>query len=354
MQHYDYAVLIGRFQPFHSGHLRVIKHGLAHARRVIVCVGSARGVRSLRNPFTFEERARMIMEALPPEEARRVDITPLLDQMYDDQGWIEQVQMTVQGVVALTWNGPMGHQKIALLGHAKDETGYYLKLFPKWGSIDSGSAGNISATPIREAFFNRDAHDLEAVTVLLQSHERDLPRTTLAFLEQFAATGYCDKICADARFAAEYKKQWSVVPYPVIFCTVDAVVFQAAHVLMVIRGAMPGKGLMALPGGFVKPEETLRDAMARELQEETGLELRQASIDNAIGPVPFDNPHRSIRGRTITNAFAVHLKETKSGLPKVKGADDAKKAFWVPVAELDQGKIYEDHYHIIRKMMKRI
>jgi bifunctional NMN adenylyltransferase/nudix hydrolase len=55
---------------------------------------------------------------------------------------------------------------------------------------------------------------------------------------------------------------------------------------------------------------------------------------------------RSTRGRTITHAFHILLKD--GPLPKVKGGDDAVKAKWVPVGELDSRMCYEDHYEIIK------
>lgn len=67
----------------------------------------------------------------------------------------------------------------------------------------------------------------------------------------------------------------------------------------------------------------------------------------------FDDPHRSKRGRTITHAFFIHL-PAETALPKVKGSDDAKKAFWVPLAELNPVHMYEDHYFIIQRMVGQL
>ena len=53
---YDYLVFIGRFQPFHNGHKRVIDHALELSKKVIVLVGSVDQPRCTRNPFTFQER----------------------------------------------------------------------------------------------------------------------------------------------------------------------------------------------------------------------------------------------------------------------------------------------------------
>ena len=65
----------------------------------------------------------------------------------------------------------------------------------------------------------------------------------------------------------------------------------------------------------------------------------------------FDDPYRSARGRTITQAFYLQLKNDAKGLPKVKGGDDAAQAFWLPLAELDAKMMFEDHYAIITKMV---
>ena len=132
--------------------------------------------------------------------------------------------------------------------------------------------------------------------------------------------------------------------------TVDAVVIQSGHVLMVERKARPGKGLLALPGGFLDRGEKLVDACLRELREETRLKVPAPVLIGSIKQQQvFDDPHRSARGRTITHAFYIELAPNKA-LPKVKGGDDAKQAMWVPLADLDPAKIFEDHYFIIKEL----
>ena len=66
---YDYLAFIGRFQPFHLGHRHVIQTALGKARHVIVLVGSPNVARSVKNPFTYEERADMIRTVFPEEVA---------------------------------------------------------------------------------------------------------------------------------------------------------------------------------------------------------------------------------------------------------------------------------------------
>ena len=81
---------------------------------------------------------------------------------------------------------------------------------------------------------------------------------------------YLDGVCAsglwEARLAREfykdYKAQFSMLPYPPVFVTGDAVVTCAGHLLVVERGGMPGKGLWALPGGFINQKETVEECIS--------------------------------------------------------------------------------------------
>ena len=152
-------------------------------------------------------------------------------------------------------------------------------------------------------------------------------------------------------YLEKYKKQAAAYPYPIIFVTADAVVMQAGHVLMVQRGADPGNGLWALPGGFVDAtgDRTMEDAALRELREETGIKVPEKVLRGSIrGNHVFAAPDRSQRGRTITHAIHIALEDGEWNLPKVKGSDDAARAKWIPISRLNSEEIFEDHYDIIQ------
>jgi bifunctional NMN adenylyltransferase/nudix hydrolase len=156
-------------------------------------------------------------------------------------------------------------------------------------------------------------------------------------------------IVNERKFIDLYKSQYASLSFPPVFVTVDVVVFQAGHVLMVRRNAYPGKGLMALPGGFLDAsrDASLEDAMIRELREETGLKVPSPVLRGSIENTKvFDSVERSSRGRTITHAFNIKL--PLGELPRVKGGSDADKAFWVPFSELNSRYCFEDHYQIIQ------
>ena len=80
---YKYLVFIGRFQPFHMGHKAVVDEALKRAENVIMLIGSANMPRSLRNPFTVEERAQMIKGAYPKQDADRIHCVGLDDALYN-------------------------------------------------------------------------------------------------------------------------------------------------------------------------------------------------------------------------------------------------------------------------------
>jgi bifunctional NMN adenylyltransferase/nudix hydrolase len=342
---YDFLVFIGRFQPFHHGHKRVIDQALALSRRVILLVGSARQARSMRNPFSFAERARMISESYPPDVRDRLLITPLLDLPYSDQSWIGRVQMSVQGIVCQYH--VTGMPRIGLIGHQKDHSSYYLKMFPQWQHEDVQQQEILNATDVRDALFasHEDDAPLAAVSPLV-------PENVYSFLQQFRATKTGSELIAEVRDILAYKALWSAAPYPPVFVTVDAVVVQSGHILLVRRRHAPGKGQWALPGGFINQHERLEDAVVRELREETRISVPAPVLKGCVrGRHIFDDPYRSSRGRTITTAFLIELAGQTDGLPKVRGGDDADRATWLPISDLDPEQMFEDHFHIIQHML---
>ena len=358
---YDALVFIGRFQPFHNGHKRVIDRALELSEKVIILVGSTNVGRSMRNPFTFEERKDVISKTYDPkhfgaEYAKdsvlqnrqdRLTILPLNDNTYNDTRWIEQVQ----GLVA---ENTKSGDRIGLIGCAKDHTGYYLELFPTWRSERVQFLDPINATDLRELYWSYGATQ-KAWNADTGTHtdppsvSEYVPVDTLEFLQEFETTELYNTLKIEKQFIETYKK--SVQKYPRIEHTVDAVVVQSGHILLIRRRSEPGRGLWALPGGFINPDEKLEDSMIRELREETKIKVPEPVLRGSIkASKTFDDPHRSARGRLITQAFHIALPRQTS-LPKVKGSDDADKAAWVPLNELDPTRLFEDHYFIIDDML---
>lgn len=338
---YDMLVFIGRFQPFHNGHQRVVDYALTQAEKVLILVGSSNSPRTIRNPFTFDERVRMI-ESLYGNLSGRVHTEALTDFPYNETRWIENVHFIV--------STHCKHGKVGLIGCSKDNTSYYLKLFPRWDSLNVDFLNPINATDLRNLFwsYNTKAHwrDAREHSSELKEHVSD---SVFAFLEAFSGTNSYREIKEENDFVIKYRQ--SVNKYPRIEQTVDSVVVQSGYILLIRRRAMPGKGKWALPGGFVNPDETLMNAAIRELKEETKIKVPEAVLRGSIkNAKTYDDPHRSARGRIITRAFHIEL-PMQNELPKVKGADDADKAKWVSLDEISRGNMFEDHFDIVDDML---
>jgi len=65
---FDYLIYIGRFQPFHNGHKKVVETGCAISDKVIILCGSCNVPRTIKNPFTFEERKDSIIKTFEHTE----------------------------------------------------------------------------------------------------------------------------------------------------------------------------------------------------------------------------------------------------------------------------------------------
>lgn len=350
MKKFKLLVFIGRFQPFHMGHKNVIDEALSLSENVLILVGSAGSPRTLRNPFSYEERVDMISESYPKEAG--LIFHPLFDKTYNDQAWINQVQSIINDTIFNIINPSGGWTalgtndvKTGLIGHQRDNTSYYLKLFPQYESIPVKSPSNINATQIRKILFSGTEH----YHTMLDSV---LPKSSADFLyKDDKGKSIIDGMRKEYDFKVKHDLAWKDSPYAPTFNTVDALVEQSGHVLLIRRRAEPGKGLYAMPGGYVDQGETLQQSMIRELKEETKIKVPDKVILGSIVNVfDADSPHRSDRGRIISKVYHIKLNDDVK-LPKVKGSDDADKAIWLPISELKESEMFEDHYHIICKLL---
>jgi bifunctional NMN adenylyltransferase/nudix hydrolase len=336
---YDVLVYIGRFSPIHNGHIETIKTAAKLCKKLIIIVGSSHGPRTIKNPWTYDERRNFIITSLeniddPDVRALDVDIQSVVDYLYNDERWATHIQNIV--------NCSSNSDNIGIIGHEKDESSYYIHMFPQWKKhlinaveIDSKV---INGTDIRKAFFN----------YTIEKFVEYLPYSVYIDLYTKSSLPPFVELRKEKEYIDQYKQSFSMLPYPPIFVTTDAVVIQSGHVLMIERRSYPGKGLWALPGGFVNAEtdRSLQDAMLRELREETKLKvpdkvLKGSIVDKRV----FDAVGRSLRGRTITHAYHIRLHDGE--LPKVKGSDDAAKARFIPLNEVSRSNCFEDHFEII-------
>jgi 8-oxo-dGTP diphosphatase len=139
--------------------------------------------------------------------------------------------------------------------------------------------------------------------------------------------------------------------FPAFAVTVDVVVLTIAdgrlQALLIRRGVPPFEGMWAIPGGFKRPTETLDEAAARELREETGVDARTLSQFGAYG-----DPGRDPRMNVVTVSYLAVLREVRG----VVGGTDAADAALIPASDALDGRIELafDHARIVRDAVERV
>lgn len=336
IQHYNTIVYIGRFQPVHLAHIEIIKTATSLADNVVILIGSAFQPRTIKNPWTWKEREEMIVAALPESIQSKVTLIPLRDILYNNQQWVSHVQTLVPQL-------DDDNNHIGLIGHTKDHSSYYLQYFPQWSLIEHEQIKDVHSTDIRKLLFEHD------------KISPNLPPEIRDYINAFRLMPEYEQLVREYEFIDKYKKSWKNSPYPPTFCTVDAVVIQSGHILLVRRRSEPGRGLWAMPGGFINEFEQIIDAVIRELREETKLKIPVPVLKGSIKHQKvYDDPNRSLRGRTITHTYLIEL--PPGPLPKVKGSSDATKAGWIPLStfKMMESQMFEDHYHIINDILGKL
>lgn len=343
------AFLIGRFQPFHNGHKYLIDYGLQYAEKVVVLVGSSNKARSLKNPWTYEERKQMINDVFDGYEyasnsdvvtTSRVVVEPLPDVKGNDDAWLGNVQSSI-------WKHMNEGDSLGVIGFKKDKSSYYLDLFPEAEKIILEKAfATLNATELRAAYIQPAPH--------FPNHL--VPDAVLAYMVEFYNTEHFKWLLDEQVAHEDNSEKYGDGP----FITCDAVCTQMGRILLVERGGFPGKGQLALPGGFVEAAKgNSFENVLYELSEE-------ANVTDERGTIPrgklrgfytgqekrFDDPDRSTRGFTLTTAFRFKFPDGKERFT-VYGGDDAKSAHWYPInfVKENPGLFFEDHYEIIMDML---
>jgi len=332
---YDLIVYIGRFQIFHNGHKDVSQKISKMAKKTLILVGSIDSPRTIKNPFSFEEVKDMIKKSV---HIQYLQVSGVQDYTYDINRWIEAVSKIIKDAC------PNG--KVAIAGYKKDNTSNYLDYFPQYDFIEMNSYHHygdlVNASDLRNLYF-------EGKLGFIQNY---MPIPVFNKLLEFKTKKEYIELQDEYNFNKDHKSQWDT-PFPSIFVTTDALVVQSGHLLLIKRKNNPGKGLWAMPGGYIKVDEDIKTSMIRELNEETNIHLQDEILERNIENVKiFDSPDRSMRGRIITHVYLIVLDDSKP-LPKVVGGDDAEEAEWVPIGDFYNMRktMFSDHYHIIESMI---
>ena len=365
---YDVAVIIGRFQPLHNGHLELFKKAIEVADKVIVLIGSANQPRTPKNPWTWKERGQIAYDTIRTDEFFKdwfvpakgfgnllgecnLQIRPLHDHPTDTL-WVGEVQETVSSCIS-------EKETVCLIKYRKegDESTEYLNMFPKYKEAWAiGVDDGLNATDIRNQYFGNPSK-------FLDDGQSVLPKPVYDWLCNWMSSD--DYAYVKEEFDCYVKEEdvtFASSPYGVKVITTDAVVFCLGHILLIRRKYAPGKGLWGLPGGHLEDDLSIEENIVEELRQETSLHVPKTVLHGSIKAIEyFSDPNRSLRcrvtrterkGRCVTFAGLVNL-NNELVLPKIRGGDDADKAIWVPVGEFFanySGKMFEDHFEIATKM----
>lgn len=336
-EHFDLAICTGRFPLPGEAALALVRACLARAPRCLLVLRRAFMAPTPANPLRWDERAALLRDALADDERDAVRIEPLREH-WDEARLLRDVRE-----LAAT------HAPSRVLWLHAGEAPLQLEEPPAGWVVEptGGDDGDAVATRALHALYEADD-----AAVALRALLPGVAAGAAGFLRAWIREDRFATVRDDWRQIAKERRQWSVAPYPVVLSTVDALVRARDRVLLVRRGRSPGKGLWAIPGGFLEPSEGVLHAALRELEEETRLPLTRQQKKQALRAMRvFDHPERSQRGRMITHGFYFDLGDIAP--PAVEGADDAAEAKWFPIAQLSQleDQLHDDHFHILQTFL---
>jgi bifunctional NMN adenylyltransferase/nudix hydrolase len=293
----------------------------------LVLLGSANQPRTIKNPYTFEERREELLRVFP-----NVKVLPLNDYLYNDELWQTNVRSILDNF-----------EDVSIYGHTKPGNDY-LNWFDDYNYVEVDSGIDINATSIRTANYKEGTMPANAqADYEFYEHEKKL----------FAGYPFPETLqfnCADAL----------LIRYPDLDTNANYDVLKA-EVLLIQRKFAPGAGTWALPGGFKNNDETFFECAKRELFEEAGVNIERYcdwteehkhECDFFVTSQLFDSPKRAV-GTIPRITLCVVFQSTHGTYdPVIKADDDAAAAKWFTVHEiLNELDLFHDHRDIISTML---
>ena len=283
------GLFIGRFQPFHKAHKKVIMDLAKKVDYLIIGIGSSNKHHTFDNPFTLKERTDMINDSL---EIKNYSIKPIPD-LDDYSKWAKHVA-TIIGGIDIVFTGNKLVKELFEKENINVET------------ITHSSY--ISGTLVRD------------MVAKSQKWEKYVTKKTANVVKK---VGGLERIQSLSKI---YKN-----PVP----TVDIIIETDKGILLIERKHEPFG--WALPGGHVDYGESLEDAAIREAKEETSLDIEIIEQFHT-----YSNPKRDPRAHKISTVYIANAKG------KAKANDDAKNVGIftkdnLPELVFDHKRILEDY-----------
>lgn len=283
------AIYVGRFQPFHNGHLHAIgqiqNDGI---KQIVIGIGSCQEAQTEKNPFSYLERKAMIEKVLP-----NVKIIPIPD-FNNLKLWSEYIQYKAAEVTTIYTGNNWTAKAFAKTGIKVKKLKYI-----------SPANGTIIRNKIKQG----------------EDISKDVPKGIYEYVKKNESRAWMMDIKGRPQIATD-----GIIRYQ--------------NKIVLIERKFPPFGY-ALPGGFIEEGESADKAMQREIKEEINLETSNVKF---VGT--YSNPKRDPRGHVISIAYSAE------GLGDLKAQDDAKKVLLIDIKEALELELTFDHKEIIKDYLK--
>lgn len=301
------GLYIGRFQPFHKGHLNYILQIAKEADRIIIGIGSSQYSRTIENPFSADER-RMMIELSVKKSLDDYVIVNIPD-IHDYSRWVEHVEkLCPEFDIAYT-----GNQIVKTL---LEEKGYKV-LSPKGSRF-------ISASQIRDMISKN------------QDWQKFVPPEVIHVINTIKGVDRIKRI---------YRSERERFPRTAVDVIIELYNHEEKFKGIVLVNRKYAPNGMAMPGGMQEYGEAIETTAKREIKEETGLEII------ALEPLEFrSNPNRDPRGHVNSMVFI------GKAYGKPRAGSDAKNVFVLKPKKINnkfKRQLVFDHAEIWENYLKK-
>lgn len=286
------GLFIGRFQPFHLGHIDALKQARKYGiTEFIIGVGSSNKEHTAENPFTYEERKTMITKILNSLWVK-FTIYPLPDVESDD-----------------------------------DRKKYIITNLPKFDVVISGNqrTSSIFKKTSYKTCNIKITKDIKSTTIRHMIHINDME--WLKELVPGQVIIYLKSMKADKKLAKYYRDEHRG---PSV--AVDGILVTKEKKIVIIQRKNAPLGY-ALPGGFVDYGETAEQALIREMKEEVGVHIRIKKLAGVMS-----DPKRDPREHIISIVYIADIISWR-----IKAGDDAKSVKTMTLEKAQDLKMVAGH-----------
>lgn len=311
-KNYDLIVFIGRFQPFHKGHYQVAKEAIAQTDSFLIVLGGKDSPRDSKNPYTVEERKKIIQASFTEEELLPFGHIEAICDYADDAVWMTALENIINTACSKS------NAKIAIIGHEKDASSYYLRqCAEKWHVILPDNMLIMSASDIRDNIYS----SISVVDQMVNSMAAYYAEEYIRFHKLVLKQEHNDIIELD-QFRSKCK-------FPIEYTTVAAIVKYNDFYLV---NSFPLK----FPGGLIENNNIVENTIADYIKS-TGIVVPDECF---IIKEKTSTPHISLYGSSNVYTLVYDLSSYVKNLPKIN-----RKSSWLHYTDLISNKKNFDSIH---------